>query len=190
VVVLAVAERRRPLPTPVFNSDEGPRRAGLPSTSALLPAARRHACFGSAAGLRLWWLGTGLVEVTWDDGGVGASRGEVVGGEGRAVGRRRRRLSCCSAVVGLQGAVLGPAQQRAWYVSTTASGRQLPTTVEDGLLWMVVPRLPCGFAVPTLSTSQGARWVSLHGRESTDARAAALGGGLHGRLDGRAALRW
>jgi hypothetical protein len=87
--------------------------AGLPSTSALLPAARRQACFGSAACLCLWWLGTGLVEVTWDDGGVGASRGEVVGGEGSAVGRRRRRLSCCSAVAGLHGPVLGPAGQRA-----------------------------------------------------------------------------
>jgi hypothetical protein len=91
---------------------------------------------------------------------------------------------------GLHGPDLGLAGQRAWCDPATVSGRQLPMAVEDGLLRMVVLRPPSDFAVPTLSTSQVARLILLLGRESVDDGAVALEGGLHERLDGRAALRW
>jgi hypothetical protein len=61
--------------------------------------------------------------------------------------------------------------------------------VEDGLLQMIVPQPPSGFTNPTFSTTQIARWILLHGRESMDAGAVAPEGGLHARLDSRAALR-
>jgi hypothetical protein len=60
-------------------------------------------------------------------------------------------------------------------------------TVSSG--WSFHGRPPI-LTVPTLSTSQVARWVSLHGRESADDGAAAPKGELHVRLDRRAVLRW
>jgi hypothetical protein len=94
VVVLVVAERRRPVPTPMFRYDrQGPLAggvvlweavqqilaAGLLMTSSSFNGAPSLARSGYAAGQAgLWCPGTGREEVTPGAVDVGAGCGEVV----------------------------------------------------------------------------------------------------------------
>jgi hypothetical protein len=105
VMVLAVAERRRSLPTRALRTDKGSRR----------PVVDRNM----------------HEEVSPRATDVGASRDEVVRRWGKQRGCQGSDFLAATRWRGLHGPYLGPAGQRAWCAPATASGRHLPTAVEE-----------------------------------------------------------